>query len=73
MQKNAHFYKKDEITVIWKSGLCAHSGICFRGLPTVFDPRRKPWIITENADQNEIVAQVLHCPSEALSIKKEVT
>ncbi len=73
MQKDAHFYKKDEITVIWKPGLCAHSGICFRGLPTVFDPRRKPWIITENADQNEIVAQVLRYLSEALSIKKEET
>jgi uncharacterized Fe-S cluster protein YjdI len=71
MQKNSHYYKKDKTTVIWKPALCTHSGICFRGLPSVFDPRRKPWIVTENADEAEIVAQVLCCPSGALSIKTE--
>lgn len=32
-------YTNDEVTVIWKAGLCQHSAICFRGLPRVFDQR----------------------------------
>ncbi len=53
--------------------MCIHSAICFKGLPGVFDPRRKPWIITDNADKATIIAQVAKCPSGALSIagKKE--
>ncbi len=61
-------YSNEEVTVVWQSGLCIHSGICFRGLPSVFDPRRQPWIILENATNPEIVEQVKKCPSGALSI-----
>ncbi len=67
MAQDKHFYKNDEITVLWQPKLCAHSGICFKGLPAVFDPRRKPWIMLENATTNAIVAQVQKCPSGALS------
>ena len=60
-------YSNDEITVVWKPSLCIHSGRCFRGLPAVFDPRRRPWIEI-GADSNErILAQVARCPSGALS------
>src|SRR5690349_12782520 len=45
-----------------------HSGICFRGLPKVFDPRRRPWVELQNASTAEIVAQVKDCPSGALSL-----
>ena len=38
-----------------------------RGLPEVFDPRKKPWINIEGADTEKIVDQVKACPSEALS------
>ncbi len=63
-------YPKEDITVIWQPKLCTHSAICFKGLPSVFDPRRKPWVITANADKETIVAQVTKCPSGALSIIK---
>ena len=60
-------YSNDEITVVWRPSLCIHSGRCFRGLPAVFDPRRRPWIEIA-ADSNErILAQVARCPSGALS------
>ncbi len=63
-------YSNDEITVIWQSGLCIHSGNCARNLPSVFQPKEQPWIKVENASTEEIRATVAKCPSGALSIKK---
>lgn len=60
-------YSNGEVTVIWKPHLCQHSGICARGLPAVFDPRRKPWIDASQAATAQIVEQVKKCPSGALS------
>ena len=62
-------YDNGEVTVVWKPSLCIHSGICFRGLPQVFDPRVRPWIRPEGASTEAIVAQVGCCPSGALSIE----
>jgi len=61
-------YKKGDLTIVWQSGLCTHSAVCFRGLREVFDPRVKPWIRPENADDEQIIEQVRRCPSGALSI-----
>ncbi len=63
-----HSYKKEALTIVWQPGLCTHSGLCFKGLPEVFDPRRKPWIMGEQASDEAIIAQVRQCPSGALSI-----
>jgi uncharacterized Fe-S cluster protein YjdI len=41
--------------------------VCVRGLPLVFNPRRRPWIEMEHADSATITAQVNRCPSGALS------
>lgn len=61
-------YTNGEVTVVWQPQLCIHSGICFTGLPRVFDPRRRPWVMPENGTTAEIVAQVGKCPSGALAI-----
>ena len=68
MPQKTHHYNNGEITVVWKPDLCTHSGICFKGLPGVFDPRRKPWIILDNTTTQQIIDQVTKCPSGALSI-----
>ena len=62
-------YSNGEITVVWQPSLCVHSGICARGLPKVFDPRRRPWVILDGFDTTTIVEQVGRCPSGALSIE----
>jgi len=60
-------YTNGEITVVWKPDVCQHSGVCWRGLLMVFDPRRRPWIELEHSDSATIAAQVDRCPSGALS------
>jgi len=60
-------YSNGEVTVIWQPEICMHSGICFRGLPSVFQPRVRPWIKIDAASTEEIVNQVKACPSRALS------
>jgi uncharacterized Fe-S cluster protein YjdI len=60
-------YSNGEVTVVWKPRLCIHSGICYSGLPEVFDPGRRPWIAPEAAATDQIVALVKECPSGALS------
>lgn len=60
-------YTNGEVTIVWKPNQCSHSGICFRGLGQVFDPKRKPWIMPEQATTQQIIDQVKKCPSGALS------
>lgn len=62
-------YSNGEVTVIWKPELCVHSGICARGLPGVFDPKRRPWVDASAASTREIVNQVKRCPSGALTVQ----
>jgi uncharacterized Fe-S cluster protein YjdI len=60
-------YSNGEVTIVWKSGLCSHSGRCFRGLPEVFNPQKKPWITPEGSATESIIEQVKQCPSGALT------
>jgi uncharacterized Fe-S cluster protein YjdI len=61
-------YNNGEVTIVWQPHICKHTGICFRGLPEVFDPRKIPWIEQHNSTTEKIVNQVKQCPSGALSI-----
>lgn len=60
-------YSNGEVTIVWQPETCIHSGVCFRGLPRVFQPKAKPWIKIEAASTEAIVKQVKACPSGALS------
>lgn len=71
MPLSTHKYSNGEITIIWQPQICIHSGICARGLIEVFDPRRKPWIVMSASDTETIKAQILKCPSGALSYIEE--
>lgn len=63
-------YSNGEITVIWQPALCVHSAICARGLPKVFDPRRRPWVVLDDHASATIAEQVDRCPSGALSYER---
>lgn len=60
-------YSNGEVTIVWKPKQCIHSGICFRGLNEVFDPRKRPWVTLEHSTTEKIIEQVKKCPSGALS------
>jgi uncharacterized Fe-S cluster protein YjdI len=66
MSKRLQSYENDEISVSFDPNICIHSGVCIRGLPMVFDVKRKRWIRPELAAADEVAAQVRMCPSGAL-------
>ena len=59
-------YETPEITVTFDPQKCRHTGICVRGLPAVFDIKRKRWVAPEAAPAGDVAAQVERCPSGAL-------
>ena len=66
MARRLQVYETPDITVTFEPDLCIHSGNCVRGLPAVFDVRRKRWVRPEAATADEVEAQVARCPSKAL-------
>lgn len=62
-------YTNGEVTVVWEPSKCIHSGICLKGLPEVFDLKKRPWVNMQATNSERIVQTVRECPSKALSIK----
>lgn len=65
-------YEAPGITVTFDPGICIHSAVCVRGLPAVFDVRRKRWIHADAASPDEVAEQVARCPSGALQAIRPV-
>jgi uncharacterized Fe-S cluster protein YjdI len=64
--ESKHYYK-DDLVITWKPKTCMHSANCVKKLHAVFNPQAKPWIDTNNASKEEIMAAIDACPSGALS------
>ncbi len=69
MTKRVQIYQTPEITVTFDPKICKHTGICLRGLPAVFDIKRRRWIRPELATAEEVAEQVKRCPSGALQFE----
>ena len=63
-------YTNGEVTVVWQSGKCTHSGNCVKNNPDVFQPREKPWINIDGSSTEKIIETVQKCPSGALTFYK---
>lgn len=59
-------YRGETIDVTYDARRCIHAAECVRGLPAVFDTRRRPWILPSAASADEIAKVVARCPSGAL-------
>ncbi|HEY9518788.1 MAG TPA: (4Fe-4S)-binding protein [Gemmatimonadales bacterium] len=66
MSSRLQVYETPQITVTFDPTLCIHSGNCVRGLPAVFDVRRRRWVRPEAATADQVAAQIARCPSGAL-------
>jgi len=60
-------YEAEGIRVSWDAKRCLHEAECVRGLPRVFNPRRRPWIEAGFAAADEVAAVVRRCPTGALT------
>lgn len=60
-------YTNGEVTIVWQPAKCIHSMNCFKGLPQVFDPNKRPWANAQGSATRQIVDQIKKCPSGALS------
>jgi uncharacterized Fe-S cluster protein YjdI len=69
MPKRLQLYETDEIEVTFDPNVCIHSGVCIRGLPLVFDVKRKRWVRPELATSEQVAAQIRICPSGALQFR----
>jgi uncharacterized Fe-S cluster protein YjdI len=59
--------KNDKLVVRYDPAICIHAGECVRGLPSVFNLSRKPWIDVNGASAAAVIEQVTRCPSGALT------
>ena len=73
MGKPPQTYEAPGIVVTFDPNLCRHSGVCVRGLPSVFDVSRKRWVRPEFATPAEVAEQVARCPSGALQSRLTAT
>ena len=63
-------YANDRIEVTWEPAFCIHAAECLRGLPAVFDNRRRPWIIVDNGSAADIGEVIQRCPTGALHFRR---
>ena len=63
-------YANETIEVQWEPKLCIHVRHCVRGLPQVFDPDARPWVIVDAAGADQVAEAVLTCPTGALHFRR---
>ena len=59
-------YRGQAVDVSFDPVRCQHAAECLRGLPAVFDTGRRPWILPDGADPDDVVRVVARCPTGAL-------
>jgi uncharacterized Fe-S cluster protein YjdI/CDGSH-type Zn-finger protein len=59
-------YEGKRIEVTYDPARCLHAAECVRGMPSVFDTERRPWIAPDAGEAEAIAAVVRRCPTGAL-------
>ncbi|MDX1639926.1 MAG: CDGSH iron-sulfur domain-containing protein [Balneolaceae bacterium] len=69
MEEKILTYETDEITVTYDVNRCIHAAECVKGLKSVFNPDRRPWIQPEHESVENVAEVVKRCPTGALKFK----
>jgi uncharacterized Fe-S cluster protein YjdI len=59
-------YRGKAVDVSFDPARCRHAAECLRGLPAVFDRDRRPWILPDAGDPEDVLRVVARCPTGAL-------
>lgn len=68
MAKRTYQRGDGSLAIYWNSDVCSHCQNCWRSLPAVFNPNRRPWVDPDAASVEEITRVVNECPSQAISL-----
>jgi CDGSH-type Zn-finger protein/uncharacterized Fe-S cluster protein YjdI len=71
LTERLHVYTGKAIDVTYSKARCIHVSACIRGLPRVFDPGSRPWVICDNSTADKVAAVVEQCPSGALQYARK--
>ena len=63
-------YRATVVEVSFDGDFSIHATECVRGLPAVFDRKRRPWVFADNATAEEVSAVIEHCPRGALQYRR---
>lgn len=66
MEQKNYTYENDDIKVTYDVKRCIHAKECVKGLSSVFNPKKRPWIQPEEASADKIRNTVERCPTGAL-------
>lgn len=59
-------YSGKEVDVYFNKDICIHAARCVKGNLEVFNTKRRPWILPDNASAAEVGEVIDTCPSGAL-------
>lgn len=59
-------YTGEKIDVFYNKDICTHAGECVKGNGDVFEVGRRPWVMPDAAEANEVAEVIDRCPSKAL-------
>lgn len=71
MAEKIHRYQGEAIAVTFNSKRCIHAAECVKGLPAVFDPQRKPWVLPDAGSVDQLAAVIERCPTGALAFERK--
>jgi len=63
-------YRGRNIEVSFDLDQCVHIAECLRGDPAVFQLRRRPWVLPDEASADVVAQVVERCPSGALQYRR---
>ena len=70
MKSKLYTFDGERLTVTWDGVRCIHVEACVHGLPSVFDPERRPWIEPDRAADDEVAEVIERCPTGALHYRR---